>query len=147
MAFDSTTEMILEAKQLKGLTFAELAEAVGRSEVYTTAAIMGQQTLDENEAKALVKILELPEEVASNLQTIPFRGEIFSMPPTDPTIYRLYELILVYGDTIKALIHEKFGDGIMSAIDFKMNLEKKEDPKGDRVVITLDGKFLGYKKF
>ncbi|MBB6446293.1 cyanase [Bacillus benzoevorans] len=140
-------EMILEAKKEKGLTFSRIAETIGRSEVWTTAALMGQHTMDEKEAKEVIDLLELPEDVAKFLQTIPYRGATLSMPPSDPTIYRLYELILVYGETIKTLIHEKFGDGIMSAIDFSMDMDKQEDPKGDRVVITLNGKFLPYKKF
>ncbi|WP_027416631.1 cyanase [Aneurinibacillus terranovensis] len=147
MIANNTVEVILKAKQLKGLTFSEIAEAVERSEVWTTAALMGQQTMNAQEAEAVVKLLDLPEEVGTFLQTIPYRGTSVSLPPTDPTIYRFYELILVYGEAIKALIHEKFGDGIMSAIDFKMDMAKKEDPQGARVVITLDGKFLPYKKF
>jgi cyanate lyase len=147
MITNQIAEMILEAKKEKGLTFSQIAETIGRSEVWTTAALMGQHTMDEKEAKAVVDLLELPEEAAKSLQTIPYRGATLSMPPSDPTIYRLYELVLVYGETIKALIHEKFGDGIMSAIDFSMDMDKQEDPKGDRVVITLNGKFLPYKKF
>ncbi|RYL93374.1 cyanase [Sporolactobacillus sp. THM7-4] len=147
MAISAATDLILKAKEKKGLTFAQIAEAAGCSEVYCTAAIYGQQTLNEQQAKAVTDLLELSSEVETKLKTIPFRGTNFSMPPTDPTIYRLYELVLVYGDAIKALIHEKFGDGIMSAIDFKMDLDKEENPHGDRVVITLNGKFLQYKTF
>ncbi|EST10869.1 cyanase [Sporolactobacillus laevolacticus] len=147
MAYSSATELILEAKEKKNLTFSQIADAAGCSEVFCTAAIYGQQTLSPDQAKAVTELLELPAEVERDLKSIPFRGANFSLPPTDPTIYRLYELVLVYGDTIKALIHEKFGDGIMSAIDFKMDLDKEEDPHGDRVVITLSGKFLKYKTF
>ena len=142
------TELLLEAKAAKNLTFAQIAEAIGRSEVWTAAAIMGQQTMDSKEAETIVNLLEVPNnKVVKFLQTIPYRGASLSMPPTDPTIYRFYELILVYGETIKALIHEKFGDGIMSAIDFSMDMDKENNPQGDRVVITLNGKFLPYKKF
>ncbi|RYM05196.1 cyanase [Sporolactobacillus sp. THM7-7] len=147
MGRSSATETILKAKEKKGLTFSQIAEAAGCSEVYCTAAIYGQQTLSTAQAKAVADLLELPEEVEISLKAIPFRGANFTMPPTDPTIYRLYELVLVYGDAIKALIHEKFGDGIMSAIDFKMDLDKEDNPHGDRVVITLNGKFLKYKTF
>ncbi|WP_100489291.1 cyanase [Sporolactobacillus pectinivorans] len=147
MAFSEATQTILKAKAKKGLTFAQIAEAAGCSEVFCTAAIYGQQTLSPEQAKVVADLLNLPVEAENDLKSIPFRGTNFSVPPTDPTIYRLYEIVLVYGDTIKALIHEKFGDGIMSAIDFRMDLDKKEDPHGDRVVITLNGKFLKYKTF
>lgn len=147
MAFSDATQTILEAKEKKELTFAQIAEAAGCSEVFCTAALYGQQTLSPEQAKAVADLLDLPIEVENDLKSIPLRGANFSTPPTDPTIYRLYEIVLVYGDTIKALIHEKFGDGIMSAIDFKMDLDKEEDPHGDRVVITLNGKFLKYKTF
>lgn len=147
MAYSEATKTILEAKEKKGLTFTQIAEAVGCSEVFCTAALFGQQTLSPDQAKAVAALLELPEEIEKDLRSIPFRGTNFSTPPADPTIYRLYEIVLVYGDTIKALIHEKFGDGIMSAIDFKMDLDKEENPHGDRVVITLNGKFLKYKTF
>lgn len=147
MAYSEATKTILEAKEKKGLTFTQIAEAAGCSEVFCTAALFGQQTLSPDQAKAVAALLELPEEIEKDLRSIPFRGTNFSTPPADPTIYRLYEIVLVYGDTIKALIHEKFGDGIMSAIDFKMDLDKEENPHGDRVVITLNGKFLKYKTF
>jgi cyanate hydratase len=147
MAYSEATKTILEAKEKKGLSFAQIAETAGSSEVFCTAALFGQQTLSSEQAKAVADLLELPAEAENDLRSIPFRGTNFSTPPADPTIYRLYEIVLVYGDTIKALIHEKFGDGIMSAIDFKMGLDKEEDPHGDRVVITLNGKFLKYKTF
>lgn len=142
-----TKMAILKAKQEKGLTFAEIADAIGRSEVWTTAALFREQTMSAEEAEKTILLLDLPPEIGKELQTIPYRGTAFSMPPTDATIYRFYELILNYGETIKAIIHEKFGDGIMSAIDFNMDIARKADPQGDRVVITLEGKFLSYKKF
>lgn len=147
MAYSMATERILMAKEKKKLTFAEIAETAGCSEVFCTAALYGQQTLSPVQAKKVAELLDLSEEDEADLKSIPFRGANFSAPPVDPTIYRLYELVLVYGDAIKALIHEKFGDGIMSAIDFKMDLDKEENPHGDRVVITLNGKFLKYKTF
>src|SRR5574341_929425 len=118
---------------------------------WTTAALLGQHPMSADEAGSVIKTLgfssEEAEQVSSALQQFPMRGSLDSAVPVDPTIYRFYELIQVYGPTIKALIHEEFGDGIMSAIDFDMEIKRKEDPKGDRVVVTLNGKFLPYKKF
>jgi cyanate lyase len=141
------TEKILAAKQAKGLTFAAIAEAVGRHKVWVTAALMGQATMSADEANAAARILGLDPEVAEALQDIPLKGSLDSAVPVDPLIYRFHEITQVYGTTIKALIHEMFGDGIMSAIDFEMDIAKVEDPKGDRVVVTYNGKFLPYKKW
>jgi cyanate lyase len=141
------TEQILAAKQAKGLTFEGIAEAVGRHKVWVTAALMGQATMSADEAHAAVQILGLGPEVAEALQQIPMKGSLESTLPVDPLIYRFHEITQVYGSTIKALIHEMFGDGIMSAIDFEMDIRKEEDPKGDRVVVTYNGKFLPYKKW
>ncbi|MFT8872002.1 MAG: cyanase [Sporolactobacillus sp.] len=147
MSYSEAVQQILAAKEKAGVTFADIAQAAGCSEVFCTAALYGQQTLSAEQAAAVGRLLGLPGEAVTALRTIPHRGGNFSVPPTDPTIYRLHEIVLVYGDAIKALIHEKFGDGIMSAIDFKMDLDKQADPHGDRVVITLNGKFLKYKTF
>jgi cyanate lyase len=148
---EEATAKILEAKQAKGLTWEQIARAVGRHQVWTTAALLGQHPMSKEEAERAVQALGLGEDgvsaVVAALQQFPMRGALEDPVPVDPTIYRFYELIQVYGPTIKALIHEKFGDGIMSAIDFEMDIQKKEDPKGDRVVVTLNGKFLQYKKF
>jgi cyanate lyase len=145
------TNKILEAKEQKKTTWEEIAKAVGRHKVWTTAALLGQHPMTADEAERAVKFLGLAEGEAQNvavaLRQFPMRGSLDSAVPVDPTIYRFYELIQVYGPTIKALIHEGFGDGILSAIDFEMDIQKKEDPKGDRVVITLNGKFLPYKKW
>jgi cyanate lyase len=141
------TAILLKAKKDKGLTFDEIAQAVGRNKMWVAAAIMGQATMDQEEAKRLTQLLEVGEDVAAVLQEIPLRGSLAQTVPVDPLIYRFYELIQVYGTTLKAVIHEMFGDGIMSAIDFEMDVEKKQDPHGDRVVITLNGKFLPYKKW
>ncbi|MEO7650932.1 MAG: cyanase [Bryobacteraceae bacterium] len=141
------TEQILAAKAEKGLTFEQIAKAAGRSTVWVTSALHGQATMSASEADATIGILGLGSEVAAALQQIPMRGSLDSTVPVDPLIYRFHEITQVYGTTIKALIHEMFGDGIMSAIDFEMNIEKKEDPKGDRVVITYNGKFLANKKW
>ncbi|HEY2991054.1 MAG TPA: cyanase, partial [Candidatus Binatia bacterium] len=129
---DEATAQILAAKKLKGLTFEEIARAVGRDKVWTTAALMGQHPLSKDEAEKAVKVLGLGEDVVSSvaaaLQEIPMRGSLDTAVPVDPTIYRFYELIQVYGPTMKALIHEMFGDGILSAIDFEMDIQKKPDP-------------------
>jgi cyanate lyase len=145
------TAQILAAKQQKGVTWEAIAKAVGRHKIWTTAALLGQHPMSADEAERAVTALGLTEgaaqQVAAALQQFPMRGSLEDPVPADPTIYRFYELIQVYGPTIKALIHETFGDGIMSAIDFEMDIQKKEDPKGDRVIVTLNGKFLQYKKF
>jgi len=141
------TALILDAKMRQGLTFEAIAEKVGRHVVWTTSALHGQQSMSREEAVAVCEVLELDEQVAAVLQTYPSKGDLDDIVPTDPLLYRFYEIQQVYGTTIKAIIHEIFGDGIMSAIDFEMNIERKSDPKGDRVLITLDGKFLPYRKW
>lgn len=137
---------ILVAKDKAGMSWEQIAAAIGMSPVWTTSACLGMNSMNEANAKALCGALELSDEVAKALQECPHKDWDKTIP-TDPVIYRFYEMINVYGDTIKALIHEKFGDGIMSAIDFSMDIAKQEHPKGDRVVITLDGKFLPYKSW
>ncbi|WP_258000298.1 cyanase [Bacillus sp. Marseille-P3661] len=147
MSKEMATEAILLAKRDKGLTFEDLSAAINRHPVWTASAIMGQSQMSTEEADKLVEILELDPSISSSLQEFPMKGSLKETVPTDPLIYRFYEVLQVYGTTIKSMIHEKFGDGIMSAIDFTLDIEKKEDPKGDRVVVTLDGKFLPYKKW
>lgn len=142
---EEVTGKVLEAKKRKGLTFAGIAEEVGRSKVWTTAALLGQHPMDDEEARRAVDVLGLDSEVAAALSEVPMRGSLETTVPTDPTMYRFYEVLQVYGTTLKSLINEEFGDGIMSAIDFDMDLEREEDPAGDRVKITLSGKFLPYK--
>jgi cyanate lyase len=148
---DQATAEILAAKQAKGLTWEEIARAVGRHPIWTTAALLGQHPMSLEEAQKAVKALGLGEDVVSAvvsaLQEIPMRGSLDSTVPVDSLIYRFYEIIQVYGTTMKAIINERFGDGILSAIDFEMDIQKKEDPKGDRVVVTLNGKFLPYRKW
>ena len=148
---EEATAQILAAKQAKGLSWEEIAKAVGRHPIWTTAALLGQHPMSLEEAQKAVKMLGLGEDVVSAvvsaLQEIPMRGSLDTAVPVDSLIYRFYEIIQVYGTTMKALIHEKFGDGILSAIDFEMDIQKKEDPKGDRVVVTLNGKFLPYRKW
>jgi cyanate lyase len=133
------------AMQERKLTFAELAERLGRPRVWVAAAVLGQHPFTAEEAEKLVTMLDLPAEAAAALQQIPTRGALDGPVPVDPTIYRLYEIVLVYGPALKALIHEEFGDGIMSAINFRADIERVPDPGGDRVRITLDGKFLPYQ--
>ena len=142
---EEATELILEAKKEKDLTFEAIANKVGRHKVWTTAALMGQHPMGEDEAEAVVDLLGLDAEVSKALQEIPMRGGLDTDVPTDPTIYRIHEITQVYGTTIKALINEEFGDGIMSAINFNMNIERVENPEGDRVRITYEGKYLPYQ--
>jgi cyanate lyase len=141
------TEKICVIKRTKGLTWAKLAKEVGRSPVWTTAALLGQMPMSREEAEKAGKALDLREEEIRLLETIPMRGSLDQPVPVDPTIYRFYELVQVYGTTWKELIHEEFGDGIMSAIDYEMTLERMPDPKGDRVKLTMHGKFLPYRKY
>lgn len=143
----TATEVILKAKEAKGLTWDQIAKSSSHSETWIVAALLGQATMSPEEAQEVGKILALDTEVMQALTQIPYRGQDIQMPPTDPLIYRFYEIVMNYGPTFKELIQEKFGDGIMSAIDFEMDLQKKEDPKGNRVVITLNGKFLPFKKW
>lgn len=139
------TELILEAKKAKGLTWAALAQAAGLSEVYTTSACLGENALPPEAAAAVAAALGLGPDIAEALVEFANKGEAASTVSKEPLQYRFQEIIYVYGGTIKALIEEKFGPGIMSAIDFTMDIEKVPDPKGDRVKIVMNGKFLGYK--
>jgi cyanate lyase len=141
------TDLILATMRLKNVNFQQIADLIERDIVWTASALLGQNTMDEKEATLTSNFLGLGKEVSDSLQVFPSKGSLDVVPPTDPLIYRLYEIVLVYGTTIKEVIHEKMGDGIMSAIDFSMHIEKVENPKGDRVKITLDGKFLPYKKW
>ena len=144
---EEVTDLIVTRKVKKNLTWAQLAELVGHSKEWSTAALLGQMTLTEAQAKAIGAALDLPEEAIAQLQVVPYKGSLPTSVPTDPLIYRFYELVSVYGTTFKALIHEEFGDGIMSAIDFNMDLTREADPKGDRVKIVMSGKFLPYKTY
>lgn len=141
------TLVILEAKKAKKTSWAELAKIVGLSEVYTTSACLGENHLGIEEAEKLTHYLDLSSEVTLALTEYATKGENAPLVPKEPLQYRLQEVIYVYGETLKVLIEEKFGAGIMSAIDFSMDVKKQEDPKGDRVIITMNGKFLPYKKF
>lgn len=139
-------EAILHAKQVKGVTWEQVGKAAGLSAEYTCSACLGMNHLDKKNADAVSDLLDLGGEISEALQQFPYKSWEQTIP-TDPVIYRWYEIVGVYGETIKEMIKEKFGDGIMSAIDFTMNIEKQEDPKGDRVVVTLNGKFLPYKSW
>jgi len=142
------TEVILLAKARKDLSFAQLTEGTGLSEAFVTAALLGQHALPKEAAQVVGDKLGLDADAVALLQTIPLRGSIENRVPTDPTIYRFYEMLQVYGTTLKVLVHEKFGDGIISAINFKLDVKKVEDPEGgSRAVITLDGKYLPTKPF
>ena len=141
------TEKIITAKVAKGIQWADVAKNVGLSKEWVTAACLGQMTLDDKQAKIVGKIFGLTTEEQKWLQVVPYKGSLPTPVPTDPLIYRWYEIVSVYGTTIKELIHEEFGDGIMSAIDFSMNIERHADPKGDRVNVLLSGKFLPYKQY
>lgn len=147
MTREEATAKILEAKHQKGLTFEAIALEIGRHVVWTTAALHGQAMMSAQEAERTVAVLDLEPEIAQVLQTYPTKGSLSEAVPVDPLLYRFHEITQVYGTTIKALIHEMFGDGIMSAIDFEMYIEKVEDPKGDRVKVTYNGKFLPYRKW
>lgn len=144
MTKSEMTQAILARKAAHGLTWEAIAEKLGMSPVWTVSACLGQNSVPAEVAEKLCVLLDLPAEVAQALKDFPSKGAD-KIVPTDPLIYRFHEIVQVYGTTIKALIHEKFGDGIMSAIDFTMHIEKVPDPKGDRVKITLNGKFLPYK--
>jgi cyanate lyase len=148
MTRDELTRKILSIKRAKGLSWKTIvAEIGGGSAVYLTAALIGQMKLRPEQAERAASLFELGEDEMRLLQEIPYRGSSPTVVPTDPLIYRFYELVQVYGTTWKELIQEEFGDGIMSAIDFDMAIERQPDPKGDRVKLTLSGKFLPYKEY
>ncbi len=141
------TEKIITVKVSKGIKWEAVAKQVGQSKEWVTAACLGQMTLDDKQAKIIGKIFGLTAEEQKWLQVVPYKGSLVTSVPTDPLIYRWYEIVSVYGTTIKELIHEEFGDGIMSAIDFSMDIQRQADPKGDRVNVVLSGKFLPYKQY
>ena len=141
------TEKIITVKVSQGIQWADVAKKVGQSKEWTTAACLGQMTFDATQARIVGEIFELTTEEQKWLQVVPYKGALATAVPTDPLIYRWYEIVNVYGTTIKELIHEEFGDGIMSAIDFSMDIVRQPDPKGDRVKVVLSGKFLPYKAY
>ncbi|WP_353156970.1 cyanase [Herminiimonas fonticola] len=141
------TEKIITGKVAKGLKWSEVAAKVGLSKEWVTAACLGQMTLDARQADILAGIFDLTDDEKKWLMVVPYKGSLPTAVPTDPLIYRFYELVSVYGTTFKELIHEEFGDGIMSAIDFKMDMAREKDPNGDRVRIVMSGKYLAYKAY
>jgi cyanate lyase len=141
------TEKIITVKVAKGIKWEDVAKKVGLSKEWVTAGCLGQMTFDDKQAKIISKIFGLNAEEQKWLQVVPYKGSLHTAVPTDPLIYRWYEIVSVYGTTIKELIHEEFGDGIMSAIDFSMDIVRQPDPKGDRVNVVLSGKFLPYKTY
>ncbi len=153
MTKQEAAELVRTAKARMGLTWAQLAEAIGAPVPWTVSALLGQQPMSADQAVAAVEMLNpalrnlttTTHDVQEALQAQPTRGALDSPVPTDPTVYRFYEIVQVYGPTIKELINEEFGDGIMSAINFRFDVERVPDPAGDRVVVTLDGKFLPYQ--
>ena len=144
---EDVTEMIVAAKIRKKIKWADVAKQVGKSKEWVTAGCLGQMTFTREQAETVGKLFELPAEAVDLLQVVPYKGSLPTAVPTDPLIYRFYELVSVYGTTWKELIHEQFGDGIMSAIDFEMDMTRLPDPKGDRVKIVMHGKFLPYKTY
>ncbi|MCX7174009.1 MAG: cyanase [Proteobacteria bacterium] len=144
---NDVTELIIETKIRKGIKWTDVAKKIGLSKEWVTAGCLGQMTFDKKQAATLGKIFGLPPEAVALLQVVPYKGSLPTSVPTDPLIYRFYELINVYGMTFKELIHEEFGDGIMSAIDFKMDLKREPNAAGDRVNIVMSGKFLPYKTY
>ena len=143
----SMTASLMAAKKAKGLSFADLESAMGLDEVWIASFFYGQATASKEEAEKLAGLLSLDAATTAAMQTFPVKGSLDPVIPTDPLIYRFYEIMQVYGMPLKDVIQEHFGDGIMSAIDFTLDVDKVEDPKGDRVKITMCGKFLPYKKW
>jgi cyanate lyase len=144
---NDVTRKIVETKVRKGIKWADVAKAVGESKEWVTAGCLGQMTFTKKQADTVGDIFGLSEDEVAWLQVVPYKGSLPTAVPTDPLIYRWYEIVNVYGMTIKELIHEEFGDGIMSAIDFSMDITREPDPKGDRVRVVLNGKYLPYKTY
>jgi cyanate lyase len=141
------TELIITTRMQKGITWASVADALGLSKEWTTAACLGQMAFSAEQAVIVAELFELPAEAIAILKAVPYKGSLPTAVPADPLIYRFYELVSIYGTTFKELIHEEFGDGIMSAIDYRMSLSRESDPAGDRVRIELSGKYLAYKQY
>jgi len=147
MKREDVTDLIAFRKVTMGLRWADVAKKVGQSKEWTTAACLGQMQMTKKQAQTVGKIFGLPADAVLLLQTVPYKGSLPTAVPTDPLIYRLYEIVNVYGATMKELIHEEFGDGIMSAIDFSMDISREPHEKGDRVHVEMSGKFLPYKTY
>ena len=147
MKREDVTDLIVFRRMKMGIKWTEIAKKVGQSKEWTTAACLGQMQMTRKQAETVGRIFDLPEEAVLLLQQVPYKGSLPTAVPTDPLIYRFYELVSVYGTTFKALIHEEFGDGIMSAIDFDMDMTRLPHEKGDRVKIVMSGKYLQYKTY
>ncbi len=151
MALSAHSTVLLEAKRRSGLSFADLGERLGQDEVWVASLLYGQASAAADQAEALLDALQLPQAerpaLIAALSTYPVKGALDPVIPTDPLLYRFHEILQVYGLPLKDVIQEKFGDGIMSAIDFTLTVDKQEDPSGDRVVVTMNGKFLPYRKW
>ena len=147
MKREDVTDLIAFRKIKLGIKWTDVARKVGQSKEWTTAACLGQMQMTKKQAEAVGRLFDLPEDAVLLLQTVPYKGSLPTAVPTDPLIYRFYELVNVYGTTLKELIHEEFGDGIMSAIDFDMDLARLPNDKGDRVKIVMSGKYLQYKTY
>ena len=141
------TDMIISAKVLKSIKWSDVAKEIGLSKEWVTSACLGQMAFNKQQAEKIGEIFDLSDEAVAWLQIVPYKGSLPTSVPTDPLIYRWYEVVNVYGTTIKELIHEEFGDGIMSAIDFSMDIQRENNPNGDRVNVVLSGKFLPYKSY
>ena len=141
------TKKIVSVKVKKGMKWETIAKKYDASKEWVVAALLGQMQMTKKQAEITGKIFGLTDEEIAWLQIVPYKGSLPTAVPTDPLIYRWYEIVSVYGTTIKELIHEEFGDGIMSAIDFSMDIQREADPKGDRVNVVLSGKFLSYKTY
>lgn len=141
------TDMIISAKVLKSIKWSNVAQEVGLSKEWVTSGCLGQMAFNKQQAEKIGQIFDLSDEAVAWLQIVPYKGSLPTSVPTDPLIYRWYEVVSVYGTTIKELIHEEFGDGIMSAIDFSMDIQRENNPNGDRVNVVLSGKFLPYKSY
>lgn len=147
MKREDVTDLIAFRKLKTGIKWADVARKVGLSKEWTTAACLGQMQMTKKQAETVGRLFDLPEDAVLLLQTVPYKGSLPTAIPTDPLIYRWYEIVSVYGSTIKELIHEEFGDGIMSAIDFSLDIEREPNEKGDRVHVEMSGKFLPYKTY
>ena len=147
MKREDVTDLIAFRKVTMGIRWADVAKKVGQSKEWTTAACLGQMQMTKKQAQIVGKIFGLPADAMLLLQIVPYKGSLPTAVPTDPLIYRFYELVSVYGTTFKELIHEEYGDGIMSAIDFSMDISREPHEKGDRVHVELSGKFLPYKTY
>ena len=141
------TNAIISSKVSKGIKWSEVSDKLGLSKEWVTAACLGQMAMEKGQAETVGEMFDLSDEAVAWLQIVPYKGSLPTAIPTDPLIYRWYEVVNVYGSTIKELIHEEFGDGIMSAIDFSMDIQREPDPKCDRVNVVLSGKFLPYKTY